>query len=108
MWNPRLTSAGSIMPRYPWLITNDLDRSQMKDKLSLMKNVFDVPYTKADIDTADAWADNQAAQIVKDILSEAPDLKKQYANREAELQKKEIIALIAYLQRLGVDIKTGK
>ncbi|AZA60245.1 MULTISPECIES: cytochrome-c oxidase, cbb3-type subunit I [Chryseobacterium] len=107
MYNPRSTSAGSIMPRYPWLIANNLDRSQMIDKLKFMKNTFDVPYTKVQIDTADKWADNQAAKIVKDIFIEASDLKEAYAKRpQGELEKKEIIALIAYLQRLGIDIKT--
>ena len=107
MYNPRSTSAGSIMPRYPWLVANDLDRSEMVNKLQLMKDAFDVPYTKAQIDTAEAWADNQAKAIVKDIFSEAADLKQAYASRpEGELEKKEIIALIAYLQRLGTDIKT--
>lgn len=107
MYNPRSTSAGSIMPRYPWLITNDLDRSQMVNKIKLMKNAFDVPYTKAEIDSADAWANNQAKSIVTQIFSEATDLKEEYAKRPAgELEKKEIIALIAYLQRLGADIKT--
>ena len=113
MLNPRVTSAGSIMPRYPWLIANDLDRSQMKDKLNLMKNTFDVPYTKAQIDSADQWADNQAAFIVNQIYSEAADVKQAYEQRKRDeganftpLEKKEIIALIAYLQRLGTDIKT--
>lgn len=113
MLNPRVTSAGSIMPRYPWLIANDLDRSQMVDKIKLMKNTFDVPYTKAQIDSADQWADNQAAYIVKQIYSEATDVKEAYEQRKAAeganftpLEKKEIVALIAYLQRLGTDIKT--
>ncbi len=107
MYNPRSTSAGSIMPRYPWLIANDLDRSETINKLTLMKDVFDVPYTDAQIDTADAWVDNQAKYIVNQIFTEAADLKQAYATRpEGELEKKEIIALIAYLQRLGTDIKT--
>ncbi|MGC4128799.1 MAG: cytochrome-c oxidase, cbb3-type subunit I [Bergeyella sp.] len=113
MYNPRQTSAKSIMPRYPWLIRNELDRSKMTDKLLLMKNTFDVPYTKAEIDTADAWANNQAAKIAKDIFSEAPDIKGQFEKEKASkgadflpLEKREITALIAYLQRLGTDIKT--
>ncbi|WP_234109367.1 MULTISPECIES: cytochrome-c oxidase, cbb3-type subunit I [Chryseobacterium] len=113
MLNPRVTSAGSIMPRYPWLIANDLDRSKMVAKIELMKNVFDVPYTQAEIDSANQWADNQAAHIVKQIYSEAADVKKAYDEKKAAdpanftpLEKKEIIALIAYLQRLGTDIKT--
>ncbi|MCP2037449.1 cytochrome-c oxidase, cbb3-type subunit I [Chryseobacterium sp. HSC-36S06] len=113
MLNPRVTSAGSIMPRYPWLIANDLDRSKMVDKVKLMKNAFDVPYSTAQIDSADQWADNQAAFIVKQIYSEAADVKLAYEQRKAAeganftpLEKKEIVALIAYLQRLGTDIKT--
>ena len=43
MYNPRSTSAGSIMPRYPWLIANKLDRSLTQDKIRFMKNVYDVP-----------------------------------------------------------------
>lgn len=106
MYNPRSTSAGSIMPRYPWLIATDLDRSKMVSKLELMKNTFDVPYTKAEIDSANSWADNQSKKIVKEIFSEAADLKTAYADRQGQLEKKEIVALIAYLQRLGTDIKT--
>lgn len=113
MYNPRSTSAGSIMPRYPWLIANTLDRSQMVDKVKLMKNAFDIPYTKAQIDTANTWADNQALKIEKDIFSEAADVKKQFdaekANKGADfvpLHQREIVALVAYLQRLGTDIKT--
>ncbi|MDW9379403.1 cytochrome-c oxidase, cbb3-type subunit I [Chryseobacterium sp. JV558] len=107
MYNPRSTSAGSIMPRYPWLITNDLDRSQMVDKIVFMKKMYDVPYSKAEIDSAEIWADHQASEIVKDIFSEANDLKEAYSKKpKGELEKKEIVALISYLQRLGTDIKT--
>lgn len=113
MLNPRATSAGSIMPRYPWLIANTLDRSQTKAKVELMKNVFDVPYTKAEIDTVDAWMDHQAEGIVSRIYSEAADVKTAFEERKAKegaefvpLEKREIVALIAYLQRLGTDIKT--
>jgi len=116
MYNPRSTSAGSIMPRYPWLIENELDRSKSKAKLELMKNSFDVPYTKAQIDSMDTWMNNQASAIVKNVFSEADDVKKSFAesktNKEKSgekfvpLEKREIVALISYLQRLGTDIKT--
>ena len=74
--------------------------------MKLMKSAFEVPYTKAEIDSANSWADNQAKKIVRDIFSEAADLKTAYAKRQGELEKKEIVALISYLQRLGTDIKT--
>ena len=113
MYNPRSTSAGSIMPRYPWLIANKLDRSLTQDKIRFMKNVYDVPYTDAEIDSANTWANDQAAKIVKDIYNEAPDIKKALEAEKAKkganfipLEQREITALIAYLQRLGTDIKT--
>ncbi|HFK5526748.1 TPA: cytochrome-c oxidase, cbb3-type subunit I [Elizabethkingia anophelis] len=113
MYNPRSTSPGSIMPRFPWLITNTLDRTQMVKKMQLMKNSFDVPYTKPQIDSANAWADNQAKVIVQKIFAEAADVKEQVEKEKVAkgdkfvpIEKREIVALIAYLQRLGTDIKT--
>ena len=116
MYNPRSTSAGSIMPRYPWLIENTLDRSKTKAKLELMKNTFDVPYTKAQIDSMDSWMNHQANAIVKNVFSEANDVKKSFDETKAKkaqageqfvpLEKREIVALISFLQRLGTDIKT--
>ena len=101
------------MPRFPWLITNKLDRSEMVNKLTLMKNSFDVPYTKAQIDSANQWADDESKAIVKRIFSEAADLKDQMeeerkskGNAFVPFEQREIIAMIAYLQRLGTDIKT--
>ncbi len=113
MYNPRLTSPRSIMPRYPWLIAHKLDRSLTQDKIQFMKDVYDIPYTQAEIDSANTWANNQAAGIVRDIYKEAPDIKeaieKEKAKKGADfipLEEREITALIAYLQRLGTDIKT--
>ncbi|MCG2794195.1 MAG: cytochrome-c oxidase, cbb3-type subunit I [Weeksellaceae bacterium] len=116
LYNPRSTSAGSIMPRYPWLIENTLDRSKTKAKLELMKNTFDVPYTKSQIDSMDNWMDHQANAIVKNVFSEADDVKRSFAEAKANkaksgekfvpLEKREIVAVISYLQRLGTDIKT--
>lgn len=113
MYNPRLTSEKSIMPRYPWMISNELDKSQTKDKIVLMKNVFGVPYSKAQVDSLDSWVKNQATGIAKRIVSEDSDIKKSIDAEKAEkgkdfipLENREVVALIAYLQRLGTDIKT--
>ncbi|MDL1913611.1 MAG: cytochrome-c oxidase, cbb3-type subunit I [Bergeyella sp.] len=113
MYNPRSTSAGSIMPRYPWLITSALDRTETTKKILLMKNAFDIPYSKGQIDSIDSWVDNQAKKIVNEIYSEAPDIKEQFDKEKIKkgadfipLEKREITALIAYLQKLGTDIET--
>ena len=115
MLNPRVTSPGSIMPRYPWLIYNELDRTKTKDKLVLLKNVFGHPYTDEEINNVDKLVDEQAAKIVQGIYSGDPEIKKAFDAQKAEqgeafipVEKREIIAVIAYLQRLGTDIKTSE
>ncbi|XCI75821.1 MAG: cytochrome-c oxidase, cbb3-type subunit I [Flavobacteriales bacterium] len=111
MYDPRSTSPGSIMPRYPWLIYQKLDRSATQAKMRTMVKLG-VPYQQEQIENAYAEMDTQAAKIVKDVYSESPDIKtqideqkKQQSSKFIPLKKREIIALIAYLQRLGTDIK---
>ncbi|HJD87682.1 cytochrome-c oxidase, cbb3-type subunit II [Empedobacter falsenii] len=113
MWNPRSTSDGSIMPRYPWLIENKLDRELTRDKMKSMV-ALGVPYEQEDFDSMQVSMNKQALAIETSIFKDANDLKDLYAKKEAEakaegkefvpLRDREITALIAYLQRLGTDI----
>ncbi|AWU39928.1 cytochrome C oxidase Cbb3 [Blattabacterium punctulatus] len=112
MHNPRSTSPKSIMPRYPWLIYNELDRSNTEKKIKAMVKLG-VPYTLEYIKYIYKDMDTQASKIVSDIYQEYPSLKKEIdKQRKIEkekfipLEKREIIALISYLQRLGTDIKS--
>ncbi len=98
MMDPRSTSAGSIMPAYPWLYDNNLDLSHTQKKLSVMKTLG-VPYSDEEISGGEAAAKAQATKIVEELVKEGVQAKE-------GLEKREIIALIAYLQRLGTDIKT--
>lgn len=92
MLDPRLTSPGSIMPSYPWLITNQIDLSLLGAKMEAMKKLG-VPYDKDVILRAEQHYMKQAQEIVdrlaKDGVEVSPD--------------REIIAMIAYLQKLGTD-----
>ncbi|MCA0932064.1 cytochrome-c oxidase, cbb3-type subunit I [Lutimonas saemankumensis] len=101
MLDPRTTSPGSIMPQYPWLITDDLDVSQTVNKVNAMVTLG-VPYTQFELDKAVYLLQNQAKEIEKSLRQD-PEFVKNYGN--SEIEKKEIVALIAYLQRLGTDIK---
>ncbi|WP_185874034.1 cytochrome-c oxidase, cbb3-type subunit I [Blattabacterium cuenoti] len=112
MYNPRSTSPGSIMPRYPWLIYNKLDRSNTEKKIQAMIKLG-VPYTLEYLQQINKDMDQQANKIVSEIYNECPRLqleiieqKKKEKNKFIPLEKREIIALIAYLQRLGIDIKS--
>ncbi|MFN8355230.1 MAG: cytochrome-c oxidase, cbb3-type subunit I [Spirosomataceae bacterium] len=94
MMDPTSMSPGSIMPPYPWLIEQTLNTSLTKSKLGALKAVG-VPYEADYIDNADADIQKQADEI-------AASLKKEGIKVSSD---KEIIALIAYLQRLGTDGK---
>lgn len=94
MFDPTTMSPGSVMPTYPWLISDKYNKSSIPDKISVMRKLG-VPYPDGYEDKAIADAEAQANTIVKNLadakITTKPD--------------KEIIALIAYLQRLGTDIK---
>ncbi|TDM00522.1 MAG: cytochrome C oxidase Cbb3 [Flavobacteriaceae bacterium] len=111
LFNPRLTSDGkSIMPRFIHLTRNKQDRSITQNKMRVLQKL-NVPYTDADVQGAYASMDKQAAEIEKNILKDLPEFKEQFdAEKKANgdkfvpLKDREIVSLIAYLQRLGVDI----
>ena len=91
MMNPRLISAQSIMPNYPWLADVNVDFLLLRKKLSVMKNLG-VPYSEEQIAQADIDAEKQAKVIADELASQGAP---------SGLEKKEIVALIAYLQALG-------
>lgn len=114
MWDPRSTSPGSIMPRYPWLIYNKQSRELTEDKLKALV-ALGVPYTEEDFENIQVSMDKQAKEIEERIFAEADDLRVKYEEEAAQkgeafvpLRDREIVALIAYLQRLGTDISTEK
>ena len=97
MEDPTSMSPGSIMPRYGWLLEDDLDTSTTASKIRAMQTLG-VPYEK----DYDKIANSELQKQAKEIQGRL----KQSGIKANE--NKEIIALIAYLQRLGTDIKTNK
>ncbi|MEO1258583.1 MAG: cytochrome-c oxidase, cbb3-type subunit I [Bacteroidota bacterium] len=95
MLEPTSTSPGSIMPPYPWLIEDDLDVSQTAAKIRTLQKL-NTPYPARYDEIAVEDLQKQAKQI-------ADNLRKEGIEQEG-LENKEIIAIIAYLQRLGTDI----
>ena len=97
MQNPSSMSPGSIMPSFPWLLTQNLDTTTTAAKISAMRSIG-VPYPEGYEKYANQDLAAQADSIANDLMK---------AGVPAE-NNKEIIALIAYLQRLGTDIKVNK
>jgi len=94
MFDPRSMSPGSIMPAYPWLMDNKLDTASTAAKIRAMQTLG-VPYATGYDQQANADLMVQANKI-------KADLKKDKLDAPAT---SEIVALIAYLQRVGIDIK---
>ena len=110
MYDPQSTSSGSIMPAYQWLIRRELDKSQTEAKMRTMVKLG-VPYSEEDIANAQQSMTEQGTMIETNLYSD-PDFAESYeADKQAggdefiEMRNREIVALIAYLQRLGTDIK---
>ena len=97
MREPTSMSPGSIMPAYEFLIEQKLNTASTKDKLKAMQTLG-VPYDDGAIDNAENDLKAQAEAIAKKLAKE---------NVKVEADR-EIIAMIAYLQRLGTDIKKGQ
>jgi cytochrome c oxidase cbb3-type subunit I/II len=94
MLEPNSMSPGTIMPVYDWLLDNDLDTITIKAKIKAMQTLG-VPYPKGYENIAASDMMKQAKQIQSNLKNDGIET----------LANKDVIALIAYLQRLGKDIK---
>lgn len=95
MREPRSTSPMSIMPGYTWMYENDLDISHTEGKIITMRKLG-VPYAEGYEHQATADLKVQATKIAENLRASG--------FKDVD-DKKEIVALIAYLQRLGTDVK---
>ena len=93
MRDPRSISVGSNMPNYPWLFENPTDYASLSAKIRAQK-LLGVPFPNWSPAFINTLAKDQAREIAADLKAQgryiAPD--------------KEIVALIAYLQRLGKSV----
>lgn len=94
MNDPRSTSPNSIMPAYPWLYTSNTDWASTEGKIITLRQVG-VPYPEGYERQATTDAKAQAKTIADNLRSSKFDV----------TPDREIVALIAYMQRLGTDIK---
>ena len=95
--DPSSMSEGSIMPPYSFLLENDLDLSNTEAKINAMRTLG-VPYASGYEKQAVADLQQQALEISNSLISDSIHIS----------SKKEVISLIAYIQRLGTDIGKNK
>lgn len=91
--NPQKMVAQSIMPPYPWIINNTLNTSSTAKKIRVMQTLG-VPYPEGYDAKAVEDLKKQAGRIAQGLRDGGIDV----------ADDKEVIALIAYIQRLGTDI----
>ncbi len=103
MMDPGSISSGTIMPAYPWLYSNNIDLASLKGKMEAMVTLG-VPYTQEEVDNGEAIAMKQAQGIYEDLKKDEKNL---LLGEDGLQNNHEIIALIAYLQRLGTDISVS-
>ena len=94
MYEPSSISPGTIMPNYPWLFKDEIDTATIGAKIRAMITLG-VPY-----------APGYDKVATKDMAIQANGILNSLANDKITIgSNKEIVALIAYLQRVGKDIK---
>ncbi len=91
MKDPRLISVGSNMPPYPHLFEEKYDQKTLWKKVGVMTQIG-VPYPPMTETEVKTKAVEQGIQIVKDLETQG---------RPGALPDTKIVALIAYLQKLG-------
>ncbi len=95
MLEPSSMSPGSIMPAYPAMFTDKIDYASTNSKIHAMRKMG-VPYPEG----YEAIANDDLKKQAKEMAD------KLYTDNKIKIDNdKEILALIAYLQRLGKDIK---
>jgi cytochrome c oxidase cbb3-type subunit 2 len=109
--NPRDVVPESIMPNYPWLLKNDLDYSDVADRMRALKMVG-VPYSETD-EEYQANVEEFGADVAETL-----DINKAEANLIAQAQSQdwdgdrtrltEMDAIVAYLQVLGTMVDFSK
>lgn len=90
MLDPRSTSAGSIMPAYPWLFTQTLDSSVMPNRIAVLR-ALGVPFP-----------DRTGEEVRRSMIEQGTQIAADLGKSGVKIQPdREIIAVIAYLQQLG-------
>ncbi len=94
---------GSVMPAYPHLMTRELNFKSIQGRVNAAA-LLGAPYDR-ELREAEEMAREQARKIVKELIDQGgPARVKKSNGEEIALEETHVIALIAYLQRIGVDL----
>jgi len=100
MWDPKSVVPQSIMPAYKHMFTNIADIETAYAEAVTVKNAFNTPYGDEFQGTRAAW-DAYRPKVIEEAKAIAADMKNQdVKDAVAKGEIPEIVALIAYLNRL--------
>jgi cytochrome c oxidase cbb3-type subunit I/II len=94
LMNPSDVTPGSIMPTYGWMARSKADFGSIPARLKAMR-ALGVPYTDDEVANGIELAKAQAATVAGTIVAQGGP---------KGLEDKDVVALIAYLQRVGTDL----
>ena len=103
MREPASITKGSIMPGYPHLINSELNMSTLPARVRAAA-YLGAPYSEQELSDSIAVAEEQAREIAWQLIQQGGPAEISTASTKIPIEKTKIIALIAYLQRLGVDL----
>ncbi len=95
MIDPQSMAPGSIMPAYPWYVTKEINVDLTPRMIRVMQRLG-VPYPEG-------YEDQAIDDLMEQANAIAANLKEQTG--EEVLPTSEMVAIIAYLQRLGTDVR---
>ena len=96
--DPRSTSPSSIMPSYQWLLDDAIDYPRLAKTVAAMQSIG-VPYSDEEVANAESLARTQAADLAAALQQQG------VGSVKADT---DVLAMIAYLQRLGMDTKPAQ
>ncbi len=100
---PNSMTPGSVMPAYPHLLMTELNFKSIPDRVRAVA-LLGAEYSDEEIRNAERLAHEQAALIAKELIEQAGTDGFGDYGEGVKLEDTQVIALIAYIQRIGVDL----
>ncbi|MEM9382721.1 MAG: cytochrome-c oxidase, cbb3-type subunit II, partial [Planctomycetota bacterium] len=101
---PSELTPNSIMPVYAHLMENELDLTSLPIRMRAMK-ALGVPYSDEEVENCVALAEKQAREFADEfVVQNGGDRYEALDGELVDLADRDVIALVAYLQRLGTDL----
>lgn len=103
---PSDLTPGSIMPPYPWLMDKKIDFESIPLRIAAQQ-ALGVPYENYEDELRSQSVDDakqQAAEIAAEFILQNGGPYRTEDGNVVDLSDKQVVALVAYLQRLGTDL----